>query len=89
MAEAVSLVLGPDVSLPRLTPTWNKRLLGLDAFAVTAAAEPVAVRAILFVEEAEPAADAPRFLSLGPAEAVVRLASRSSSSSAGRYRAGA
>jgi hypothetical protein len=78
--EAVSLVLGPDVSLPRLTPTWNKRLLRVDAFDVTAAIAPVAVRAILFVEEAEPAAAAPRFVSLGPAESVVRLATHSSSS---------
>jgi hypothetical protein len=78
--EAVSLVLGPDVSLPRLTPTWNKRLLGVDAFAVTAAAEPVAVRAILFIDDVEPEADAPRCQPLGPAEAVVRLASHSSAS---------
>ena len=66
--EAVSLVLGPDVSLPRLTPTWDKRVLRVDAFDVTAAVEPVAVRAILFIEEAESAADASRFVSLGAAE---------------------
>ena len=78
--EAVSLVLGPDVSLPRLTPTWDKRVLRVDAFDVTAAVEPVAVRAILFIEEAESAADASRFVPLGPAEAVVRLATHSSAS---------
>jgi hypothetical protein len=78
--EAVSLLLGPDVSLPRLTPTWDKRLLRVDAFDVTAAIEPVAVRAILFLEEAEPAAVAPRLHPLGPAESVVRLATHSSAS---------
>jgi hypothetical protein len=78
--EAVSLVLGPDVSLPRLTPTWDKRLLRVDAFDVTAAIDPVAVRAILFLEEAEPAAVAPCLHPLGPAESVVRLATHSSAS---------
>jgi hypothetical protein len=78
--EAVSLVLGRDVSLPRLTPTWDKRLLSVEASDLTAATEPVAVRAILFVEEAETEADAPRFIPLGAAETVVRLAAHSSAS---------
>ena len=78
--EAVRLVLGRDVSLPRLTPTWDKRLLSVEASDLTAATEPVAVRAILFVEEAATDAGAPRFISLGAAETVVRLAAHSSAS---------
>ena len=78
--DAVRLVLGPGVSLPRLTPTWDKRLLRVDAFAVTAAADPVAVCAILFIEEASQEADVQRFVPLGRAEAVVRLAANSSAS---------
>jgi hypothetical protein len=78
--EAVSLVFGREVSLPRLTPTWDKRLLSVEASDLTAATGPVAVRAILFVEEAETEADAPCFIPLGAAETVVRLAAHSSAS---------
>jgi hypothetical protein len=78
--DAVSMVLGPDSSLPRLTPTWDKRVLRVDAFNVAAASEPVPMCAILFIEQADPAADAPSFVPLGAAETVVRLASHSSAS---------
>jgi hypothetical protein len=79
--DAVGLVRGPGASLPRLTPTWDKRVLEVDGINLTAAAEPVALRAILFIEDAEPAnEDAPFFSALGAAETVVRLAAHSSAS---------
>ena len=78
--DAVSMVLGADASLPRLAPGWDKRLLEVDGINVMAATEPVAVRAILIIENAEPANDATSFISLGAAETVVRLAAHSSAS---------
>ena len=66
--------------MPRLTPTWDKRLLSVEVSDLTAATEPVPVLAILFVEEAEMEAHAPRFVALGTAETVVRLAAHSSAS---------
>ena len=78
--DAVSMVLGQGASLPRLTPTWDKRLLEVDGINVTAAAEPVALRAILFMDDGEPGNDTPSFIPLGSAETVVRLAAHSSAS---------
>jgi hypothetical protein len=78
--DAVSMVRGQGASLPRLTPTWDKRVLEVDGINLTAAAEPVAVRAILFIDDAEPANGAPSFIPLGAAETVVRLAAHSSAS---------
>ena len=78
--DAVTMVLGDGASLPRLTPTWDKRLLNVDGITLTAAAGPVTVRAILFIENGERASDAPSFVALGAAETVVRLAAHSSAS---------
>ena len=78
--DAVGMVLGHGASLPRLTPTWDKRLLEVDGVKFMAATEPVVVHAVLFIEEAEPANDAPCFVRSSAAETVVRLAAHSSAS---------
>lgn len=77
--DSVALVLGPAVSLPRLTPTWNKRALGVDRFGVSAALAPVTVRSILFLEWSDCERAEPVFATLGTAETVVRLAAHGSS----------
>jgi hypothetical protein len=77
--DSVALVLGPGVSLPRLTPTWDKRTLGVDRFGVSAAQAPVAVQSILFLEWADSDRAEPAFAILGAAETVVRLAIHGSS----------
>jgi hypothetical protein len=77
--DAVSMVLGEGASLPRLTPTWDKRVLNVDGINLTAATEPVTVRAILFID-GDQASDASSFVALGAAETVVRLAAHSSAS---------
>jgi hypothetical protein len=77
--DAVALVLGPAVSLPRLTPTWDKRTLAVDSFGVSAAQAPVTVQSILFLEWADSDRAEPAFALLGAAETVVRLATHGSS----------
>ena len=64
--DGAALVLGPAVSLPRLTPTWDKRTLGVDRFGVTAAPAPVPVRSILFLEWSDSIARSRRSSRSGP-----------------------
>jgi hypothetical protein len=78
--DAAGLVLGHGASLPRLTPTWDKRVLEIDGINLMAASEPVVVHAILFIGEGEPVQDAPSFSPSSAAETVVRLAAHSSAS---------
>jgi hypothetical protein len=78
--EAVTLVFGPDVSLPRITPTWDKRVLEAPGFDVTPTARAVPVRWIAFLEPREAGAQAPRLSPIGAAESVVALAANSSAS---------
>ena len=76
--RAVTLVLGPDVVLPRLTPTWDKRVLEVSSVDGTAASRQVPVRAIAFLEPRDAGGEAPRLSAIGAAEAVVALAVNSS-----------
>lgn len=76
--DASTLVLGSTVSLPRLTPTWDKRMLGIDRFGVSAAAAPVTVRSILFLEWADSERAELSLETVGAAETVVRLAAHGS-----------
>jgi hypothetical protein len=78
--EAVTLVLGPEVSLPRITPTWDKRLLYEPGFGTTPASPPIPVRSIAFLEAREAGPSAPRLSPIGSAESVVALAANSSAS---------
>ena len=73
-----ALALGPDQELPRLTPTWDKR--GLDPVdrGMTAAAKPVRLGAVVFLEPRQPAPAAPRIDPIAPAPALIRLAAHSS-----------
>ena len=75
-----SLVLGSTVSLRALTPTCDKRALDTGSFGVTSAAEPVAVRSILFLDWSESPSARPCLAPIGAAESVVRLATHSSAS---------
>jgi hypothetical protein len=77
--DSVALVLGPDVSLPRLTPTWDKRTLDVDRFGVRAAQAPVTVHSILLLEWSDSDRPEPEFAAVGTAETVVRLAAHGSS----------
>jgi hypothetical protein len=76
--DGAGLVLGPDVSLPRLTPTWDKRALAVDRFGVCAAPAPVPVRSILFLEWSDSDRAEPALEPVGTAETVVRLATHGS-----------
>jgi len=76
--DASALVLGPAVSLPRLTPTWEKRSLGVDRFGVTAAPQPVIVQSVLFLEWPDSDRVDPSLETIGAAETVVRLATHGS-----------
>jgi hypothetical protein len=73
-----ALVLGPAVSLPRLTPTWDKRTLGVDRFGVRAAPAPVPVRSILFLEWSDFDRAEAALEPVGTADTVVRLATHGS-----------
>jgi hypothetical protein len=76
--DGAALVLGAEVSLPRLTPTWDKRTLALDRFGVTAAVAPVRVESILFLEWSDCDRAEPALEPIGAAETVVRLAAHGS-----------
>jgi hypothetical protein len=76
--DAAALVFGPAVSLPRLTPTWDKRSLGVDWFGVTAAPQPVMVQSVLFLEWSDSDCVEPSLEPIGAAETVVRLATHGS-----------
>jgi len=76
--DASALVLGPAVSLPRLTPTWDKRSLGLKQFGVIAAPGPVMVQSVLFLEWSDSDRVEPSLETIGAAETVVRLATHGS-----------
>ena len=76
--DASALVLGPAVSLPRLTLTWDKRSLGLNQFGVTAAPKPVMVQSVLFLEWSDSDQVEPSLETIGAAETVVRLATHGS-----------
>jgi hypothetical protein len=76
--DAAALVLGPAVSLPRLTPTWDKRTLGVDRFGVTAVPAPVTAQSILFLEWSDSDRAEPALETIGAAETVVRLATHGS-----------
>ena len=78
--EAVTLVLGSGVSLPRITATWDKRVLEAPGFDVIPTARPVPVRWIAFLEPREAGPEAPRLSPVGAAESVVALAANSSAS---------
>ena len=78
--EAVTLVLGPDASLPRITPTWDKRLLHEPGLGGNATPSAVPVRSIAFLEPRETGPEAPRLSPIGAAESVVALATNSSAS---------
>jgi hypothetical protein len=72
--DGAALVLGPAVSLPRLTPGWEKRTLGVDRFGVNAALAPVIVQSILFLEWSDADRPEPALEAIGAAETVARLA---------------
>jgi hypothetical protein len=76
--EGAALVLGPAVPLPRLTPTWDKRTLGVDRYGVNAALTPVTVRSITFLEWSDSERAEPALEAIGAAETVVRLAAHGS-----------
>jgi len=71
-SDSVEMLFGRPDALPLLTPTWDKRYLPLEGTGVFAT-EPQPLRAIFLLEEREDADDAPRVLSLSPAEAFLRL----------------
>jgi hypothetical protein len=74
------LALGDTASLPRLTPTWDKSGLAPGTHGVEAARGPVPVGGIVLLGPRETSAHVPRLEPIGPAEALVRLATHSSSS---------
>ena len=76
--DAAALVLGPAVSLPRLTPTWDKRTLGVNRLGVNAASAPVPVQSILFLEWSDSDCADLILETVGPADTVVRLATHGS-----------
>lgn len=78
--EGAALALGRQASLPRLTPTWNKRGLALDDDGVSAAVEAVPVAAAVFLEPRGRAGSTPRLDPISPAEALIGCATHSSAS---------
>ena len=78
--DAARLVLGSEAALRPLTPTWDKRALDIGTFNVTAAAAPVRIRSVLFLEWTDSPNGGPGLAPIGAAETVVRLATHSSAS---------
>lgn len=77
--DAVTLLLGESAVLPRVTPSWDKRLMHVSADG-DAVPRAVRVGSIALLEPREDRADAPRLSAVGKAEALVRLATHSSAS---------
>ena len=78
--DSVRLALGVDSTLPRITPTWDKRALEIGMHRITGASHPVPMCGIAFLDKREPSFRAPRIDALGGAAALVRLATHSSAS---------
>ena len=70
--HSVEILYGRPDALPLLTPTWDKRYLPLGGTGVFAT-EPLPLRAIFLLEEREDADDAPRVVSIAPAEGFMRM----------------
>jgi hypothetical protein len=73
-----ALVFGDAVTLPPLTPTWDKRALHLNTLGVKPAAGAVPVGAVAFLGPRGGAASIPRLQRVSPAEALVLLAAHGS-----------
>jgi len=78
--DAAAFVVGEGVHLPRITPTWEKRVLHVTDRGDRQLPRAVPVGFIVFLDERVDGADAPRLTAVGGAEAVVRLATHSSAS---------
>jgi hypothetical protein len=71
------ILLGTSGTLPRLTPTWEKRLLGLRERGWTFQAAPVRLGAIVLLAPRADDARAPRVETVPPGEAFVAIAANS------------
>jgi hypothetical protein len=78
--DAVAFLLGEHARLPRVTPTWDKHVLQVSSVTDDPLPRAVPVGFIVFLENREDGAEAPRLAAVGAAEAVVRLATHSSAS---------
>jgi hypothetical protein len=77
--DGARIVFGRETSLPRITPTWDKRALHTGSSTTRAVLEAVRVGGIVFLEPRE-RSDAPKLVPVSAAEAVVRLATHGSAS---------
>jgi hypothetical protein len=75
--ESERVLLGTSGTLPRLTPTWDKRALGLSEHGWTFRDSPVRLGAVVLLAPRADDARAPRVESVTPGDAFVALAANS------------
>jgi hypothetical protein len=75
--EAVEGMFGSEEALPRLTPTWPKRFLGLGGPEAPFHCEALPLAAVYVLDEREPGSREPAFQELGPREALLALVEHS------------
>lgn len=77
--DGAALALGAAVELPRLTPTWDKRVLIVGAAGTHGTRAAVALAGLVLLDPIDHGAGEPCLRNIRPAEALVRLAANSSS----------
>ena len=71
--DSVHAVFGSDDALPRITPTWDKRYLGLAQNGCSFAAEPLPLRAVYILGTREPTLALPVIKEVAGSEAFMAL----------------
>jgi len=71
--DSVHSVFGPDDTLPRITPTWDKRYLGLGQNGCSFAAEPLPLRAVYILGTREATLALPVIEEVAGSEAFMAL----------------
>jgi hypothetical protein len=76
--ESARLVLGSSDTLPRITPSWDKRALAIGAHGTRPCEQIVPLAGIVFLDPREPGCAAPRLVPTTERDALLRLATNSS-----------
>ena len=75
--ESVRILTGSPETLPKITPTWEKRYLALDGNTAAFANSPGTLSAVYFLEPRTEGSKVPRIVEIKPADAVVELVKNS------------
>jgi len=75
--DSVRALLGSEEALPRITPTWEKRYMGLDENGLGFASTPLPLGVIYLLDERDPGLAAPEFEEIAGGDAVATLVANS------------